>query len=315
MEVKSILEDVIQIKPTNKNNATHFAVCNDGKIRYLIALDGGKKRLIVNLSSYSKKLSLLMRMLDVIPLSLLRTGKLGYFVEVKFCDELLNYIDIIVQNVYKIEYYQWNMIVGTYDDKQKLVVQCFTKSKSAIYFKIGNKNSAKEMVAEIDFLKEKPNFHTFDTPEILESQLIDNKHQFNILVTKEFVGDKVESVFTDDIYKIFQEISDCNDFDTNKNNKVEEDIPYRFSHGDFAPWNLKLSNSRYVVFDWEHQGMRFYGFDLIHYVFQIENLLNGRAKEKAVEIAVTTLKEYDKDCTIEKETLKKLYFKECKKSY
>ena len=255
-----------------------------------------------------------MKMLNILPFSLLKAGNLGYYAEVDFCHEISDYIDRIIQKEYKLESYQWNMIVGTYDEKQKIVVQCFNQDYPNIFFKIGNENSAKEMTAEIDFLAESPKFCRFDIPEILSSQTLDKNHQFNIQVTKEFLGNKVEPVITVDIYKIFQEISAYKNFNV-KNNKKDNIIPHSFSHGDFAPWNLKLNDNRYIVFDWEHCGIRFYGFDLIHYVFQIENLLNGKSIDEAVDIAVTTLKRYDKDCILDKETLKYLYFEECKKSY
>lgn len=315
MSLKGILDDVIKIKATTRNNATHFALYNSGKIRYLIALEGGKKRLATNLSSYSKKLLILVKMLNIVPFFLLRVGKLGDFVEVELHDEISDYIYTTVQKFYDMEKYRWNMIAGTYDNKQKLVIQCFYQNKPVIYFKVGNQSSDKEMVSEINFLKKESKFHTFDIPKIIESRLISEEHRFNILVTKEFSGDKVEPVLTKDIYEIFQEISTYRYEDVNKNNEEKDGVHYTFSHGDFAPWNLKLNNSRYVVFDWEHNGIRFYGFDLIHYVFQVESLLNGKSKEEAIEIAISTFKEYDKNCVLEKEMLKNLYFEECKKTY
>ena len=43
----------------------------------------------------------------------------------------------------------------------------------------------------------------------------------------EFVGDKVEPILTQEIVEIYEELS------KDKKNGLE------FSHGDFAPWNLK----------------------------------------------------------------------------
>lgn len=45
MSNSGILQQAVKIKRVNRKQATHFALCNGDKIRYLIALKGGKKRL------------------------------------------------------------------------------------------------------------------------------------------------------------------------------------------------------------------------------------------------------------------------------
>lgn len=303
----NILEKALNIKNTRKKNATHFVLCNKGKIRYLIALKYGKKRLTLNISSYSRKLSLLMKMLNIIPFNILKILKVGYFAQVDFNKEIEDYYKKITNKVFEHKNVYWNMIVGTYDNKQKLVIQSFNDNGKAIYFKIGDKNSNKEMISEIEFLSKKNTFESFDIPKLLSSQKINENNKFNIQVTEEFNGKKVNPIFNGEIYEIFKEIS------SSKKIKIIDGIPYTFSHGDFAPWNLKIKNGKYVLFDWEHCGIRFYGFDLIHFVFQIENLLNGKTKEESIESAIKQVEKYDEK--IKFIDVKKLYFKECENIY
>ena len=56
---------------------------------------------------------------------------------------------------------------------------------------------------------------------------------------------------------------------------------YEFSHGDFAPWNIKKASDGYIVFDWEHCGYRVKGFDLMHYCVVSKMMLNGKSMKDA----------------------------------
>lgn len=85
---------------------------------------------------------------------------------------------------------------------------------------------------------------------------------FNIQITKEFVGDKVEPILTQEIVEIYEELS------KDKKNGLE------FSHGDFAPWNLKRNGDKYTLFDWEHCGYRMPGFDLMHYATIVQGTVD-----------------------------------------
>jgi hypothetical protein len=55
-----------------------------------------------------------------------------------------------------------------------------------------------------------------------------------------------------------------------------EPIPFHFSHGDFAPWNLKLVGERLYVFDWEYARDQCpVGTDLFHFLVRSAVLLRG----------------------------------------
>lgn len=279
MADSGILQQAIIIEKVNRKHATHFSLCNGDKIRYLISLNDGSRQLSKNISAYSGKLSVLMKLIVYIPFSLLKAGRTGYFVRVKLHPA-------IQEQVQRINCDAWNMIVGTYDEKQKLVLQCFSKKKLyANFVKIGNKATEKEMVAEMDFLKTEHHFHTFRIPKLLGFKEISATCPFNLQVTKEFNGCKVEPQINKDIVKLYKELSE--------QKKIIEGVEYEFSHGDFAPWNLKKDGSEYVLFDWEHCGYRMKGFDLMHYATIIEIVMNGRSLKEACETGLNNIRQFD----------------------
>ena len=208
--------------------------------------------------------------------------KLGYFAKV----ELNKEVEACRQNAQKKH---WNMIVGTYDEKQKIVLQCFNTSENADFIKIGNAATEKEMNAEISFLQQKRVYSTFDIPQLLGSISRADGATFNIQITKEFVGDKVEPILTQEIVEIYKELS------KDKKNGLE------FSHGDFAPWNLKRNGDKYILFDWEHCGYRMPGFDLMHYATIIEAVIDGKDFSEAFESGLENIKKYFPDFDINKD--------------
>nr|WP_295255840.1 phosphotransferase [uncultured Blautia sp.] len=243
-----------------------------------------------NISTYSKKLSMLMRFIDILPFSLLSSMKLGYFVKA----ELNTEVETCRLNTKKKH---WNMIVGTYDEKQKVVLQCFNDSENSDFIKIGNVATEKEMNAEISFLKQKRKYSTFDIPQLLDSISRADGSVFNIQVTKEFIGSKVEPVLTQEIVDIYKELS----------KDTQGDL--MFSHGDFAPWNLKRNGSKYTLFDWEHCGYRIPGFDLIHYATIIQKVLNGKELPEAFDDGLKNVHEFLPDFQVEKEAFLKEFEK------
>ena len=189
------------------------------------------------------------------------------------------------------------MIVGTYDEKQKIVLQCFNASENADFIKIGNAATEKEMNTEISFLRQKRVYSTFDIPQLLGSISRADGATFNIQITKEFIGSKVEPALTQETVDIYKELS------KEKRNGLE------FSHGDFAPWNLKRNGDRYTLFDWEHCGYRIPGFDLMHYATIVQKVLNGKELSEAFDEGLKNIHQFLPDFAIEKEG----FFKEFEK--
>ena len=288
MSDSGILSQAIQIHKTNKKNATHFALSNGNRLRYLIDLSGGKERLSRNISTYSKKLNLLMKLINFIPFSLLKKGKLGYFVNAK----LHPVIEECRRSTNKSN---WNMIIGTYDEKQKLVLQCFNHTGEAVFVKIGNSATDTEMNTEIRFLSEGRKYKSFDLPVLLGSSLMSESNPFNIQMTKEFRGEKVNPVLTDDIIRMYRELS--------AEKKKINGVVYERSHGDFTPWNLKKMNGRYTLFDWEHTGFRSFGYDLMHYTMTIEIALNGSSLLKAYEAGIKEIQKYIPDFKVDRNAI------------
>jgi hypothetical protein len=277
----------VEIERVDKTHASHFALCNDDRIRYLIAFEGGKKRLSGNIATYSSKLGLLMKLLTYLPFSMLNTMKLGYYVKSTLHPT-------IESEVQKLRPDAWNMIVGTYDEKQKLVLQCYWKNKQlATFIKVGNEATEKEMLAEIDFLKRGHAYQSFEIPTILNSIEKGDGCSFNLQITKEFVGEKVEPKLTEDIVRIYRELS--------AQTKEIKGTEYEFSHGDFAPWNIRKNGNQYIVFDWEHCGYRVKGFDLMHYVVIVDMLINGKSASEAFDLGLDNIKKFVPEFVIEKE--------------
>lgn len=281
-----ILKQALKIEKTEKKDSSHFVLCNGDKIRYIIA-PSGKKRLSQNISTYSGKLGLLMKYLNCIPFWLLEKAGMGYFAKVQLHPEIEKAFEQTGKS-------SWNMIVGTYDEKQKLVMQCFgNDTDDAVFVKIGNSATEKEMSAEMDFLSKRGAYRTFEIPELITAIKADNGNPFNLQLTREFKGEKVEPVLTEDIVEIYKEISAI---------KFGEHLSgCEFSHGDFAPWNIKKTENRYTVFDWEQCGYRMAGYDIMHYVTVIGVALNNLSFEDAYESGIKEIRKYIPEFEIDKE--------------
>ncbi len=58
----------------------------------------------------------------------------------------------------------------------------------------------------------------------------------------------------------------------------DKEIPFHFSHGDFAPWNAFLVSNSLYLYDWEYAFEDApAGYDLIHFAVQKACLVEGRA--------------------------------------
>ena len=287
-KTSGILVQALKIEKTKKNDSSHFVLCNGDKIRYIIA-PNGKKRLSKNISTYSGKLGLLMKYLNCIPFWMLVKAGIGYFAKIDLHPEIEKAFKQTGKSA-------WNMIIGTYDEKQKLVIQCFENdADDAVFIKIGNSATEKEMAAEMGFLRMAEVYRTFEIPQIIAAIKADDGNPFNLQLTRDFKGEKVEPVLTEDIVDIYKEISAI---------KHEDDaIPngYAFSHGDFAPWNIKKTGNGYTVFDWEHCGIRLSGFDLMHYVVVSAIMINGIQEHDAFKQGLETIRNYINDYDLDEQ--------------
>ena len=287
-KTSGILEQALKIEKTEKKDSSHFVLCNGDKIRYIIAPDG-KKRLSQNISTYSGKLGLLMKYLNYIPFCMLEKAGMGYFAKIELHPEIEKAYTQTGKSA-------WNMIVGTYDEKQKLVMQCFGEnSEEAVFIKIGNSATENEMNTEMDFLRQAETYKNFAIPVLVGSMKSSGTvNPFNLQLTREFKGEKVEPVLTEDILEIYREISAIG----HEDDKVPEG--YEFSHGDFAPWNIKRTGNSYTVFDWEQCGYRTIGFDLLHYAAVINVALNGLSFDEACDKGIEEVRKFIPDFQINK---------------
>ena len=278
-----ILEEALRITPCPASKASHFVLCNGEKIKYIIDLKDGRQHLIANVTAYSKGLALLLKLLPIIPYGILKLTKLGYFAHVNLHQAIAHLIP---------ENHRWNILVGTYDSAQKITVQCYRdKTHPRFYIKVGNASSATQMKREIRFLQEASTYSTFDVPYMQDFCINDENHPFNIQVTREFIGMKIPPVLTSELYAITRELAG--------KTIVKDGVKYEFSHGDFAPWNIRKNNRTYTVFDWEHCGMRPAGYDAAYFVIMTEVALRRCSFAEAFKTAQSQLKRLDSELQLD----------------
>lgn len=315
--MKYFFETAVKCKDVKQNASSHLAIVNGGNIRYLISNKKGlrnraRRALANNVSSYSKKLGMLMRSLEFMPDCVLRLAHLGRTLSVELPEEVLAAMHEVIEKRWPDKEWDYNIIVGSYVEKQKIVIQCFTSDivDTAIYFKVCSNNAKAEIENETSYLRSPIRSKRFQNPKLCYSLLQKDGANYNIQATEEFSGSKVEPKMTQEIYQLFQEISSFKMYEAEDGNKIA------FSHGDFVPWNLKHTENGYIIFDWEYCGMRFYGFDLIHYLWQIQNKLMGRSEKDAIKESIKIAKQYDEYlCSLSDEYIEEQYFTELRKQF
>lgn len=61
----------------------------------------------------------------------------------------------------------------------------------------------------------------------------------------------------------------------------ERSWPVTAAHGDFAPWNMRLTDGKIALFDWEYfLPAAPAGWDLLYFIFRVENLIKRQSLEK-----------------------------------
>ncbi len=282
-----IINDVLQIRRCRSKEASHFVICHSKRIKFAISLNSGIQFLRSTAAAYNKKLALLLHCIPFIPLRFLHIAGLGYYAKI--------FLSPAVKHVIE-PHYSWNILVGTYDRAQKLIFQCFsTIGKPCFFIKIGNRGSAEQMEKEMRFLQHPHTFESFDIPRLSHSELISEGAPFNIQITDAFEGNKIPPVLNKKIYQIAKEIAG--------EPTLIDGIPYTFSHGDFAPWNIRKKGSSYTVFDWEHCGMRPLGYDAAYFIIMTEVALHKRCFNDAFEIACQQLHQLEPDLELNRELI------------
>lgn len=291
-----ILREAIKITTCPRSEATHFAICHNSHIKFLLHLQSGIPYLRKTVAAYNKKLALLLKLLPCIPTRLLQAAGFGYFARVSLHPSTKAVIP---------PGQKWNILVGTYDSAQKIVFQCFAdKTTPCTYIKIGNQGSAEQMEKEILFLKNNQRYQSFEIPHLKYSELISAGAPFNIQVTDEFQGARIQPVLNEEICRIAKEIAGPS--------VLIDGTPHTFSHGDFAPWNIRRTGCTYTVFDWEHCGMRPEGYDIAYFLIMSQIALNKRTFDEAYEIAVTQIQKFDSQIQFNKEQIYREFIKTTK---
>lgn len=291
-----ILYDALNITQCRRSKATHFALCHGERIKFLINLHSGIAHIQTTVAAYNKKLAFLLHTLPFIPWRILEAAGLGYFAHVTLHPD----IEEIIPPKSK-----WNVLVGTYDPAQKIVLQCYSSTNSSrTYAKVGNRGSDLQMENEIRFLREARYHNTYEVPHMKSATLMQEGAAFNILVTEEFKGKKIPPILSEEIYRIAQEIAGEPTF--------IDGIPYTFSHGDFAPWNIRKNGKSYTIFDWEHCDMRPIGYDLVYFIIMTEIALHKRNFNEAYDLAIERINFYNPKLNVDKELVYKEFTKTTK---
>lgn len=261
-------------------------------MRYIIA-KGGETALVRSVVSYGGKAALLLKLLSYLPKSVLTWAHLGFWAKVSVQADISAHIP---------PGHRWNVLVGTYCDKQKLVFQCFeTPTGECLFVKVGNAASEREMQAEMSFLQQShPSFSRAELPQLLAAHFRSESAPFNIMVTREFHGEKADIVLTQAVVDVGKEIAAVKQQDGAEGH-------LEFSHGDFAPWNLRRHGAHYIVFDWEHCGMRPHGYDLLYWGVVTRLARCGMLFDEAYEAAVAELQHYDVHPSMTKEEFYHLF--------
>lgn len=273
-----IITDALTIIPGTAAEGTHFIICKGEQMRYIIA-KGGERALARSAVAYGGKAALLLKLLSYLPKRVLTWAHLGFWATVDTHDSIKELIP---------HGYSWNVLIGTYCDKQKLVFQCYKEhQEESLFVKIGNVSSESEMRAEMHFLqKSGATFRHMELPQMEQVLFRSETCPFNIMVTREFHGHKAGERLSQAIVNIWQEISALKQTDGDTGH-------LEFSHGDFAPWNLRCTGKRHIVFDWEHCGMKPHGYDLLYWAVVTRLARCGMSFDAAYEAAVEELRHYD----------------------
>lgn len=291
-----IIEEALKIAPCQAKDATHFVLCHGKRIKFFIEVKSGTAKLKKNIAAYNKKLTLLVKFLPFIPWKVLQKAGLGYFAKVELHPQVESIIPIGCK---------WNVLVGTYDEVQKLVLQCFTAAdEPCTFIKIGNKGSDIQMQREIDFLRKNQEFSTFRTPTLLCSTLIKEGYTFNIQSTKEFNGKKTPPILTEKLFRVTTEIAGPT--------IMHNGTAYTFSHGDFAPWNIRSNDNSYTVFDWEHYGLRPVGYDAAYFIIITDIALNKCNFDTAFKNAAEQLHRLSPNLKLNKALIQQEFIKTTK---
>ena len=285
------IDDIIRATRVPPDRATHFALYRGDRARYYIALEDGMgrtagRRLSANVSAYSGKLDGLMRLLGRMPYRALQLAHIGAYVSLELDGQVSDALDAVRRDALRCGKIWWNVLVGSYVEKQKAVFQCFRGDDApAVYMKVGDSRSSAQMLAEAAYLQSPIPGTLLRSPRLCLP--IQGEGKYRMQITEEFTGERVAPVLSEDIYRLFREIADS---------RTEVDAQGRalaFSHGDFTPWNMKKQGDAYMVFDWEYCGMRFYGFDLIHFVWQVQHKLCGKTEGEAMAESIRAARQFD----------------------
>lgn len=237
---------------------------------------------------------------------LIKSSRVKFFyknnIEIKINNKINNFIwdDSICYSIY----------TGTPGSTQKNTVQFMTIKGEVIgYCKIPiGKKSYSYIKNEYKVLKKLENVELKNTivPKVIKEDIIGELYiqssLSDLVDTENFLDEKIIKsiieinmidfkkyfLYETHLIKHFNEINhilrDVNEelankieLFVNKNKKIV--IDFGLTHMDFTPWNLKYFKNKLYVFDWEFSEQNLIGYDVFHYIFMVEVLVNKNTAE------------------------------------
>ncbi len=145
MKELEVLNEYVSLDIVERMKATHFAFCYRSKVLYLIDLEFGYKLINKSAVAYSFRKLVFLAFLKLVPFWLFKVIKMGCYVKADLDSR-------IQEEVESLDGDYWNLFVGSYDAKQKMVFQVYNReNKTTSYIKVGVASSDREMLSEIDF--------------------------------------------------------------------------------------------------------------------------------------------------------------------
>lgn len=156
--------------------------------------------------------------------------------------------------------------MGTPGPEQKISILGMTCDKERFFAKYSQKPRAIELSRnEIKVLKKLKD--TDYVPQLYDYKIADS---YCYLRTSYVEGKTFSSLnLNREIVNLAIQISKI---DMKKNQ--EDGILLGLSHGDFTPWNILVDHNSYHLIDWEMADERELGYDLFHFLYQVQTLFH-----------------------------------------
>jgi predicted Ser/Thr protein kinase len=157
--------------------------------------------------------------------------------------------------------------LGTSGEEQKATIIALNE-KQNLFLKYANSELAITLVEN-----EATTLKNLELKKICSAKLLnfEKGNNYAFLLTEVINGNKfTQTKLNEKLMTLLLDVNNC--FPSVNNNLIQV-----FSHGDFCPWNLLITNDqKLVLIDWEKSEFKTLGYDLFTFIFQTSFLLNPK---------------------------------------